>query len=137
VIRFFSLGASPDQTVSYLWFRVIFWCGVIALLSSLPSYTGKEANFETLRGILDFMSRKLAHLFEYAVLTIYLFRAVEKSWAKSFRWHTLISFAFSILFAMSDEWHQTFVLGRSGSMMDVFVDSVGSFLGCLYCLWRS
>lgn len=38
---------------------------------------------------------------------------------------------FTLIYAASDEWHQTFVFGRSGTVMDVFIDSVGSLLGAL------
>ncbi|OGR96173.1 MAG: hypothetical protein A2902_00585 [Elusimicrobia bacterium RIFCSPLOWO2_01_FULL_64_13] len=41
----------------------------------------------------------------------------------------LAGFLFTVLYAASDEWHQTFVFGRSGSSADVFVDCVGSLAG--------
>ena len=37
--------------------------------------------------------------------------------------------AFGLLYAMSDEYHQTFVMGRSGELRDVLIDSLGIITG--------
>lgn len=118
-----------DQKLWYLWARVALWCGVIFLCSALPNYKGKEPNFETLLGIVDFLSRKLAHLLEYAVLMIWTSKAVKKTWTPLERWGFWISLCFVFPFALSDEWHQTFVFGRTGSPMDIFFDIVGAVTG--------
>lgn len=120
------------QSNRRLWLRVFLWCGVISIFSSIPNYRGKEISFETLLDILEFVAVKCAHLFEYAVLMFFFFRAFEKSWEKLSNWRLLLSFLFIILFSVSDEWHQTFVYGRTGSPMDVFIDAVGSLLGYFY-----
>lgn len=124
------------REILYLWLRALLWCAVIFILSSIPNYTGKQADFETLHGILDFCLRKFAHFFEYMVLMVFVFRAVQNSWGKFSRWHFLSAFAFAILFSISDEWHQTFVFGRSGNAFDVFVDTLGILTGFLYCALR-
>jgi VanZ family protein len=41
----------------------------------------------------------------------------------------LLSVTFCIIYAISDEIHQTFVLGRSGEAIDVILDSVGASAG--------
>ena len=35
-------------------------------------------------------------------------------------------------FAMTDEFHQTFVAGRTGQMMDVIIDSLGAIVGMFF-----
>lgn len=40
----------------------------------------------------------------------------------------------SFLYACSDEWHQTFVVGRSGSFRDVLVDGIG-FVIAAFIVW--
>jgi len=47
-----------------------------------------------------------------------------------------ISFAFAVLFAISDEWHQTFVPGRDGCVQDVVIDSIGATVAALFLLAR-
>ena len=37
-----------------------------------------------------------------------------------------------IVFAMSDELHQTFVSGRTGQLLDVLIDSAGAFVGIAF-----
>ena len=42
-----------------------------------------------------------------------------------------LAYIFSILYACLDEIHQLFVSGRSGQIMDVFIDSMGIIIGIL------
>lgn len=122
------------RTVFNRWLWVILWCGLIFWFSSIPNYTGKGVNFETFTGILDFSCRKVAHFFEYAVLMILLYRAVQMSWRQIPQTHFLLCFSFSVLYAISDEIHQSTVFGRSGNSFDVFVDALGALCG--YALYR-
>jgi VanZ family protein len=91
--------------------------GVIFALSATPSLASPLAPFS------DFILRKLAHVAEYGILTALLWRAL--------RTHLVTTHAVQIaalvaaLYAVSDEWHQTFVPGREGSLRDVAVDALG------------
>ena len=62
--------------------------------------------------------RKSAHVFEYGMLTLW-FRLAKPKVAY---WITAL---FPILYACSDEFHQTLIPGRMGLVSDVFVDGVG------------
>ena len=42
------------------------------------------------------------------------------------------AFVFSVFYAATDEYHQTFIQGRSGSLRDVLIDSIGIFCGCFF-----
>ena len=76
---------------------------------------------------MDVDIRKYAHMFEFFCLGAtsflcsceLLYRRPGKLLA------ALLSFVFCFLYACSDEWHQTFVPGRSGMFKDVLIDSVG------------
>jgi VanZ family protein len=46
----------------------------------------------------------------------------------------LVSAGLAALYALSDEYHQTFVPGRSGDLLDVLVDSVG-ICGAMLLNW--
>lgn len=98
-----------------LWLPPIAWMGVIFFLSSLQS-TGVGLPFS-----------KIAHLIEYAVLYALLFRAKKNH---------LFSGAVSILYAISDEYHQTFVPTRHGLLTDVLIDSLGVLLMYIYLKWK-
>jgi VanZ family protein len=73
--------------------------------------------------------RKSAHVIEYLVLGILLFRAFragshERRW---WRWAGS-SLAVVVLYAMTDEFHQLHVPVRSASLVDVGFDTFGGFL---------
>src|SRR5882724_3914461 len=74
--------------------------------------------------VYDFILRKLAHLTVFAVLTVLLFRAVRLHVARpTHAW--LLAMLVATLYACSDEWHQTFVPGRDGTVRDIVIDSLG------------
>lgn len=77
---------------------------------------------------LNIPIRKLAHFSEYLILCILWLRAFNLSNVKH---KYIFALILSILYAMSDEYHQTFIAGRSGQAFDVFIDSSGSFMGNL------
>lgn len=99
--------------------------------------------------------RKLAHMTEYAVLawtilipTLFLKREVWWKKTEQMVWKFLDkkviakicfgSIFITMLYASTDEFHQLFVKGRSGKVMDVFIDSCGAILGSFVflLLWR-
>jgi VanZ family protein len=80
--------------------------------------------------------RKGAHLAEYAILGLLLWRALraarqEGPWTWS---QALQAVAFVALFAASDEFHQSFVPSREASIVDVLIDTMGAVLVLLF-LW--
>ena len=42
-----------------------------------------------------------------------------------------MSLVFSVVYASSDEFHQTFVAGRDGNIIDVLIDSSGALVGIM------
>jgi VanZ family protein len=83
--------------------------------------------------------RKCAHLGEYAVFSLLLWRAFRKperndprpwSWPLARRVILLAA-----LYAATDEFHQHFVAGRGASVWDALLDTAGAACG-MYLLWR-
>jgi VanZ family protein len=75
--------------------------------------------------------RKLAHMTEYAVLTLAWVRAVRGLVPGASRVQVLRAAAsISLVYAGTDEFHQTFVGGRHGTPVDVLVDAVGIAIAC-------
>ena len=100
------------------WLAVVLCMGVIFALSATPSLASPFEPF------YDFVLRKLAHGAEYVVLTALLFRALRLHMAR--RDHALLmAILVAMMYAFSDEWHQTLVPGRDGSLRDVSVDALG------------
>ena len=106
-----------------LWLPVLVWAGVIFGFSSLA--INGEAQFSW----WDFVVKKTAHVIEYFVLYWLLFRAWSDKNSKVNRKVFVWSMVVAILYALSDEWHQTFVPGREGTLRDVGFDTIGVLLG--------
>ena len=86
--------------------------------------------------------RKYAHMAEYAMLAVpsaLFFRELLTEQRLPLR-AAGCSLIFCVLYACSDEYHQTFVPGRAGTMVDVGVDTAGAVFGLvlvlLACLMR-
>jgi VanZ family protein len=75
--------------------------------------------------------RKTAHVIEYGMLTILLLRALRRNIAaEKWSWKlACMAACISCLYAMSDEWHQSYVASRGASAGDVLIDTTGALLG--------
>jgi VanZ family protein len=69
-------------------------------------------------GVWDTIGRKLIHATTYGLLWYLWWRALGRR-------HTLVAVAITFAYAVSDEFHQTFVHGRHGSPIDVAIDMAG------------
>ena len=68
--------------------------------------------------------RKCAHFCVYLILGLLVMNCfkIDKK-------YVLYSLLICLLYSISDEIHQIFVSGRSGEVLDVLIDTCGSFLG--------
>lgn len=80
---------------------------------------------------VNLIFRKILHFIEFCILSILLYKTANIFNIKSIIKISLSIF-FGVFFAISDEVHQIFVAGRTPSVFDVFIDSLGVCLGiCL------
>ncbi len=110
------------------WLSPAIWMGMIFLLSSRADYPRLRVGTPELQNILG-------HLFEYGVLAYLLARAFDR--LPSIRHAHLWAVAIVMLYAASDEWHQTFVPGRHGDWFDWLVDVTAAFLVLGLRHWRN
>jgi VanZ family protein len=111
-----------------LWLPVLLWAMVIFSFSSIPTAHVSEIHWK------DFIVKKSAHITEYAIFTVLLYRALLGSGvsrSKSF----FYAFIVSICYAISDEFHQSFTPGREPTLRDVGFDTIGASLAIL-SLWK-
>jgi VanZ family protein len=89
----------------------------------MPSISPK--NVALIQGAI----RKLGHVTEYFILGILLFRAFRggSKELQNLRW-AFSSFLVIVLYAASDEFHQSFVSTRTASLVDVGIDTLGGIL---------
>ena len=88
---------------------------------------GNEAQFIE---NLQYPIRKCAHMTEYMIFTLSVVLALYV-WNVRNKWLYIIAFAVAVIFASTDEFHQLYVSGRSGRLLDVLIDSVGAIIGLL------
>lgn len=126
----------------FWWILVILWSGLIFYFTKSPIFTG--ANTADLidrttpilnSSVLTYANvalRKFAHVFAFGILASLLWNALQPA-----RWSFAIAWGLATLYAITDEWHQSFVPNRSALIQDVMLDSTGAllFLGIIY-LWQ-
>ena len=84
-----------------------------------------QASDATLK-TLHFLLRKAGHFTEYAILALLAARAFLTSRSELFRQRWFwISLLLVIAYALSDEFHQSFVPSRTASIYDSLIDSAG------------
>jgi VanZ family protein len=97
---------------------------LIFVLSSRPDLPHPQ------KGWLHSLFGNSAHVAEYAVLAILWIRALGFS-----RRRAASAFALTMLYALSDEYHQSFVPGRHADPLDLVFDGIGAALGLLVVYW--
>jgi VanZ family protein len=119
-----DISLPPAQLLSLL-LPPLAVMGLIFFLSAQPDET-------TDRALWEVVLRKIAHITEYAALTYLWWRALRELWSDAKPSLPLIAAAtVSLLYAGTDEFHQTFVEGRHGTPVDVLIDAVGISLACV------
>jgi VanZ family protein len=96
--------------------------GVIYALSAEP-YSSKVT--QVYLGSWNVFVRKLGHISEFAVLFWLLYGAFFCIRSKIYRYHGLTAYLIAVFYSLLDEWHQSFVPGRSSQLSDVLVDTIG------------
>lgn len=118
---------------------------IIETLDRLLHFELTESQILKLSSSINYIVRKSAHMTEYALLAVLIyvwFGALERITAIKF----LLSWFCCVFYAATDEWHQTFVDGRSGQIKDVMIDGAGAVIGLIAAtlcialvnkIWRS
>jgi VanZ family protein len=114
----------------FYWLPPLTWMSLIFYLSSLSGLPDFQA--------FDIAMKKGAHLTVYAILYLLLFRAfhsVRPEGGRPSSWIYAVAAMVAVLYAISDEVHQSFVPFRNATVQDVAIDSVGIFLMSLW-IWK-
>lgn len=112
----------------FAWSVVFLWMAMIFKFSA-QAHSGEVT--EVYLGNFNVMVRKFAHMCEYFGLFLFLRNALSITFEY---WTTSISiraFAFVVFYAMTDEFHQSFVPGRSATIYDVGIDATGAAIAWL------
>jgi len=100
---------------------VVLWAVVIFCFSALSQTKTVEVYWQ------DFVLKKTAHVVEYGILAMLLYRFYINS-GKSKKRSIAYSLILTVLYAATDEIHQSYVPGREPRVRDVFFDTLGASL---------
>lgn len=122
------------------WMLLIFYFSAQPATSSSALSSGiTKSLLSQLQGVLPFLKssdwafwhtvvRKNAHFSAYLVLALLVHFKLKTLGIRNAKGLSLL---LCVLYAMTDEFHQLFVPGRSAEIRDVFIDSAGASLGLL------
>ncbi len=117
-------GKHRNRPAWLKWGALIVWMGLIFFLSNQPTLPGPH------NGWLDLILKKSAHAAAYAVLMILWHQALQTLGLRGAK-NLIVALFLTLLYAISDEWHQTFIPGRHGQLADVLVDLSGALLALI------
>jgi Predicted integral membrane protein len=127
------------------WLPVLLWLGVIFVGSTdlmSAEHTSRiigpilrwfDPSVSTVAiAQVQFVVRKIAHVSEYAILSVLILRALSQAqWRGRALRAASVTLAMSAVFAATDEFHQSFVPSRTASGRDVMIDIVGVLVGVM------
>jgi len=130
---------------------VVLWAGAIFIFSS-GLFSGSNTSSvlrplvqwvypsisDAALGLVHGLIRKAGHFFEYAILALLLARAFRTSLREFLRNHWFaVSLTLITLYALSDEFHQSFVSSRTASIYDCLIDTAGGLVALTIVAMRS
>jgi VanZ family protein len=112
----------------YRWGPALSLMLIIFILSSRPREELPDL------GLWDFLAKKSGHMIGYALLALGMLRGVRGEAPIRLAYYGW-AVALTILYALSDEYHQTFVPGRTGMLRDVGIDAAGATIALTLRYW--
>ena len=103
------------------------------IIDVITMVVGNDKN-DSVRDFIHYITRKAAHFTMYFVLGVSAANTLSQFMKKRSINLLFLSVAFCVLYALSDEFHQYFVPGRSAMLTDVLIDGSGAFLGSVLFL---
>lgn len=131
----FGFSAQDGESSGSLSFQISLF--LVKLVSPLlPAAMSETVLFERAEFIHYFV-RKAAHMTEYFLLALSLQLPLSCWFSKQLKpkLRVLAGFCATVIFASLDEFHQSFVPGRSGNFTDVCIDSTGALIASLCLLF--
>jgi VanZ family protein len=119
------------RTLLSAWLPPTLYCVLIWWLSSrvLDEYRLVELVPLRDRGV---------HFLEYAALGFMIARAVQLTWGPRGMRGSMFAVLLSVALGLLDEFHQLFVPGRTGEIMDLIADGAGVCVAVgLHALWTT
>jgi VanZ family protein len=108
---------------------ILRWAPAFVMMAAIFALSSLPAERLPFFGEYDLLVKKGAHAVGYAMLAVAYFIALPSRLSPVYR--GVLSFLMAVLFALSDEFHQSFVRSRHSALRDVGIDSLGAALALL------
>lgn len=107
---------------------------IVEIISSIIPYIKNMQEPQKtilMKEVITPIVRKLAHFSIYALLGVFTTNFVLTIENKKLSKTSILSLIFCLIYAITDEYHQTFIPGRYGDLRDVLIDTSGALVGIL------
>lgn len=115
-----------DRLTSQRWWPLGRWLPLLICMAVIFWFSDQPKDAIMDFGTWDLLIKKGAHMLGYAGLAVAAYIATGRYW---------LAWLIAVLYAMSDEFHQTFVPGRTGTPTDVLIDALGAAVGLAVLWW--
>lgn len=107
-------------TLAILWMAMIFFLSSQPVIATMMTFPGED---------------KLFHAAVYGLLGIFFLGAFRQG-DQGYRPYILfLAVLLAVLYGITDEWHQSYVPGRTPDVTDVIADGIGATLGVFLASW--
>jgi VanZ family protein len=111
--------------------RVLSRFGPPLALMAVIFFLSAQPDLNSGLGTLDTIGRKILHMASFGLLWWLWQRALRTASAYP-------AILITLIYAATDEYHQTFVEGRHGSPVDVLIDAAGVLIAiAIHARWRT
>lgn len=108
---------------------ILRWLPSLVMMALIFGFSSLPASALPHLGALDFFVKKGGHALGYGLLGLAYFYALPPRLTYGYRW--VLALLMAVLFALSDEYHQSFVEGRNSTITDVLIDAAGASLALI------
>ncbi|MCJ7435157.1 MAG: VanZ family protein [Anaerolineales bacterium] len=110
------------------------WCPALLMMTAIFAFSSRSSDELPSFYLFDALAKKGGHMVGYGLLAASYIYALNHRDRKSF----YLAWFLAILYAFTDEYHQSFVASRHASIWDVMVfDNFGAILALCFISWRN
>ncbi len=123
------ISSSINFKALILWLTAVVWMGLIFYLSSIPSFPVDltDEGYD--------ITSSIVHVVIYFVLAWLFIAALRSSGVRAGR-AFFGGFLLAIVYGATDEWHQSFVIGREAHLSDWLLDVAGAYIILSFYTYR-
>ena len=110
------------------------WGPALAMMALIFFASGTPGSDIPTFGVWDLLVKKGGHILGYALLAAAYLRGLAFT-ARASRGTVILVIIMATFYAATDEFHQSFTPGRSPSLSDVGIDTIGATVGATVSAW--